>query len=96
VLTEGVFEKMKSDWRAHLEGGIRQAATELQAKQGRLARRRNGPGLRTADNEDEQRRGKTAVPIKSIEAKSARSCRKFPPTSRRIARSSASWTTAPR
>jgi 2-oxoglutarate dehydrogenase complex dehydrogenase (E1) component-like enzyme len=38
---------------------------ELQAQQGRLARRAM-VGLRTADNQDEQRRGKTAVPIKQL------------------------------
>ncbi len=36
LITEGELEKMKADWRAHLERGVR-GRPELQAEQGRLA-----------------------------------------------------------
>ena len=38
----------------------------LQAQQGRLAGRRAGRACGPADNQDEQRRGKTAVPVKTL------------------------------
>ena len=55
---------MKADWRAHLE-----AEWEVgQHYQPNKADWLDGAwsGLRTADNQDEQRRGKTAVPVKTL------------------------------
>jgi 2-oxoglutarate dehydrogenase E1 component len=52
---------MKSDWREHLEG-------EFQAARATSRTRPTGwtamVGPSKADNEDERRRGKTAVPMK--------------------------------
>ncbi len=64
LITEGEFEKMKADWRAHLE----QEFEAGQAYKPNKADWLDGAwsGLRTADNADEQRRGKTAVPMKSL------------------------------
>ena len=64
ILTEGEFEKMKADWRAHLE-------QEFEAGQSYKPNKADWldgawTGLRTADNADEQRRGKTAVPMKQL------------------------------
>ena len=64
LLTEGEIEKMKADWRAHLEG-------EFDAGQNYRPNKADWldgawTGLRTADNQDEQRRGKTAVPVKTL------------------------------
>jgi 2-oxoglutarate dehydrogenase E1 component len=64
LITQGEFEKMKADWRAHLE-------QEFEAGQHYKPNKADWldgvwSGLRTADNADEQRRGKTAVPMKSL------------------------------
>ncbi len=64
LISEGEFEKMKADWRAHLE-------QEFEAGQSYKPNKADWldgawSGLRTADNADEQRRGKTAVPMKSL------------------------------
>ncbi|MCV3767318.1 2-oxoglutarate dehydrogenase E1 component [Rhizobium sp. TRM95796] len=64
LITQGEFEKMRADWRAHLE----QEFEAGQAYKPNKADWLDGlwSGLRTADNADEQRRGKTAVPMKSL------------------------------
>ena len=64
VITEGEFEKMKADWRAHLE----QEFDAGQSYKPNKADWLDGlwSGLRTADNADEQRRGKTAMPMKTL------------------------------
>ncbi|MDB5522649.1 MAG: sucA [Rhizobium sp.] len=64
LITQGELEKMKADWRAHLE----QEFEAGQAYKPNKADWLDGvwSGLRTADNADEQRRGKTAVPMKSL------------------------------
>ena len=64
LLTDGEFEKMKADWRANLE-------QEFEAGQSYKPNKADWldgawSGLRAADNADEQRRGKTAVPMKSL------------------------------
>ncbi|MDH4415456.1 MAG: 2-oxoglutarate dehydrogenase E1 component [Rhizobium sp.] len=64
LITEGELEKMKADWRAHLE-------QEFEAGQSYKPNKADWldgawSGLRTADNADEQRRGKTAVPMKQL------------------------------
>lgn len=64
LISDGEFEKMKADWRAHLE-------QEFEAGQSYKPNKADWldgawSGLRTADNADEQRRGKTAVPMKSL------------------------------
>ncbi|MBR0554172.1 2-oxoglutarate dehydrogenase E1 component [Ciceribacter sp. L1K23] len=64
LITDGEFEKMKADWRAHLE-------QEFEAGQSYKPNKADWldgvwSGLRTADNADEQRRGKTAVPMKQL------------------------------
>ena len=64
LLSEGDIEKMKADWRAHLE-------QEFEAGQSYKPNKADWldglwSGLRVADNADEQRRGKTAVPMKSL------------------------------
>ncbi len=64
LLTEGEVEKMKADWRAHLE-------QEFEAGQSYKPNKADWldgewSGLRTADNADEQRRGKTGVPMKQL------------------------------
>ena len=64
VITEGEFEKMKADWRAHLEGEFDIGQSYKPNKADWLDGQWSG--LRTADNQDEQRRGKTAVPIKML------------------------------
>ncbi|MGD9913340.1 MAG: 2-oxoglutarate dehydrogenase E1 component [Rhizobiaceae bacterium] len=64
LLTEADLDKMRADWRAHLE-----AEWEIgQAYKPNKADWLDGAwsGLRTADNQDEQRRGKTAVPAKTL------------------------------
>ena len=63
-IDQAEFDKMKADWRAHLE-----AEWEVgQAYKPNKADWLDGAwsGLRTADNQDEQRRGKTAVPVKTL------------------------------
>ncbi|MEA3536542.1 2-oxoglutarate dehydrogenase E1 component [Rhizobium sp. CC-YZS058] len=64
LLTEGEVEKMKADWRARLE-------QEFEAGQSYKPNKADWldgawSGLRAADNQDEQRRGKTSVPMKSL------------------------------
>jgi 2-oxoglutarate dehydrogenase E1 component len=64
LLSESEYEKMKADWRAHLE-------VEFEAGQAYRPNKADWldgawSGLRTADNQDEQRRGKTAVPAKTL------------------------------
>ena len=64
VISEAEFEKMKADWRAKLE-------IEYEAGQAYKPNKADWldgawSGLRTADNADEQRRGKTAVPLKTL------------------------------
>ena len=64
LMTDGEFEKMKADWRANLE-------TEFEAGQSYKPNKADWldgqwSGLRSADNADEQRRGKTAVPMKQL------------------------------
>ncbi|HEV2896377.1 MAG TPA: 2-oxoglutarate dehydrogenase E1 component [Pseudaminobacter sp.] len=63
-LTEDEFEKMKADWRAHLESEWEVGQSYKPNKADWL----DGAwtGLRTADNQDEQRRGKTAMPLKTL------------------------------
>ena len=55
---------MKADWRAHLEAewevGQHYKPNKADWLDGAWS------GLRTADNQDEQRRGKTAVPVKTL------------------------------
>ncbi|HHZ10835.1 MAG TPA: 2-oxoglutarate dehydrogenase E1 component [Rhizobiales bacterium] len=64
LISEGEFEKMKADWRAHLEAEFESGQSYKPNKADWL----DGAwsGLRTADNQDEQRRGKTAVPVKTL------------------------------
>jgi 2-oxoglutarate dehydrogenase E1 component len=64
VISEGEFEKMKADWRAHLEGEFDIGQSYKPNKADWLDGQWSG--LRTADNQDEQRRGKTAVPLKAL------------------------------
>src|SRR5262249_41516451 len=64
LLSDSEYEKMKADWRAHLEA-------EFEAGQAYSPNKADWldgawSGLRTADNQDEQRRGKTAVPVKTL------------------------------
>lgn len=64
LITQGEFEKMKADWRANLE-------QEFEAGQSYKPNKADWldgvwSGLRTADNADEQRRGKTAMPMKTL------------------------------
>ncbi|TIX64742.1 MAG: 2-oxoglutarate dehydrogenase E1 component, partial [Mesorhizobium sp.] len=63
-ITQAEFDKMKADWRAHLE-------VEWEVGQSYKPNKADWldgawSGLRTADNQDEQRRGKTAVPVKTL------------------------------
>jgi 2-oxoglutarate dehydrogenase E1 component len=64
LLTTADFDKMKADWRAHLEMEWEVGQSYRPNKADWL----DGAwsGLRTADNQDEQRRGKTAVPVKTL------------------------------
>ncbi len=64
VVSEADIEKMRADWRANLE-------TEFEAGQAYKPNKADWldgawSGLKKADDEDEQRRGKTAVPIKTL------------------------------
>ncbi|BCG92102.1 2-oxoglutarate dehydrogenase E1 component [Mesorhizobium sp. 131-2-1] len=63
-ITQAEFDKMKADWRAHLEAEWEVGQSYKPNKADWL----DGAwsGLRTADNQDEQRRGKTAVPVKVL------------------------------
>jgi 2-oxoglutarate dehydrogenase E1 component len=64
LITQEEFDRMKADWRARLEGEWETG----QAYRPNKADWLDGAwtGLRKADNEDEQRRGKTAVPAKTL------------------------------
>ncbi|PSJ58679.1 2-oxoglutarate dehydrogenase E1 component [Kumtagia ephedrae] len=64
LLGQADFERMRADWRARLE-------TEFEAGQAYRPNKADWldgvwSGLRKADNQDEQRRGKTAVPLKTL------------------------------
>ncbi|CAN7268088.1 2-oxoglutarate dehydrogenase E1 component [Mesorhizobium amorphae] len=63
-ITQAEYDKMKADWRAHLESewevGQHYKPNKADWLDGAWS------GLRTADNQDEQRRGKTAVPVKTL------------------------------
>jgi 2-oxoglutarate dehydrogenase E1 component len=64
LITQEEFDRMKAGWRAHLEAEWETG----QAYKPNKADWLDGAwtGLRKADNEDEQRRGKTAVPAKTL------------------------------
>ena len=64
LLTEGEVEKMKADWRAHLEAEFDAGNSFKPNKADWL----DGvwSGMRTADSADEQRRGKTAMPARTL------------------------------
>ncbi|MEP9374630.1 2-oxoglutarate dehydrogenase E1 component [Mesorhizobium sp. KR1-2] len=64
LVTEAEVEKMKADWRANLEAEFEAG----QAYKPNKADWLDGAwsGLRAADNQDELRRGKTAVPVKTL------------------------------
>jgi 2-oxoglutarate dehydrogenase E1 component len=64
LVTEGEVDKMRADWRARLEAEFEAGQSYKPNKADWL----DGvwSGLRTADNQDEQRRGKTAVPLKTL------------------------------
>ncbi|RIK86149.1 MAG: 2-oxoglutarate dehydrogenase E1 component [Hyphomicrobiales bacterium] len=64
LIGEADFDRMRADWRAHLE-------SEFEAGQSYKPNKADWldgawTGLRTADNQDEQRRGKTSVPMKTL------------------------------
>ncbi|MBX3596482.1 MAG: 2-oxoglutarate dehydrogenase E1 component [Rhizobiaceae bacterium] len=64
LVTQDEVEKMKADWRTHLE-------TEFEAGQAYKPNKADWldgawSGLRSADQQDELRRGKTAVPVKTL------------------------------
>jgi 2-oxoglutarate dehydrogenase E1 component len=64
ITTEADVEKMKADWRSHLEAEFEAG----QAYKPNKADWLDGAwsGLRSADSQDELRRGKTAVPVKTL------------------------------
>jgi 2-oxoglutarate dehydrogenase E1 component len=64
IVSEADVEKMKADWRAHLESEWETG----QAYKPNKADWLDGAwsGLRSADSQDELRRGKTAVPVKTL------------------------------
>ncbi len=64
LVSEAEVEKMKADWRSHLDAEFEAG----QAYKPNKADWLDGAwsGMRTADNQDEQRRGKTAVPVKTL------------------------------
>jgi 2-oxoglutarate dehydrogenase E1 component len=64
LITQEEFDRMKADWRARLDGEWETGQSYMPNKADWL----DGAwtGLRKADNEDEQRRGKTAVPAKTL------------------------------
>ena len=64
LITTADFDRMKADWRARLEAEFEAG----QAYRPNKADWLDGAwsGMRTADNQDEQRRGKTAVPLKTL------------------------------
>jgi 2-oxoglutarate dehydrogenase E1 component len=64
LLTEAELEKLRADWRAAMEA-------EWEAGQAYKPNKADWldgawSGMRTADNQDEQRRGKTSVPLKTL------------------------------
>lgn len=64
VITADEYDAMKQSWRDHLE-------TEFEAGQDYRPNKADWldgkwSGLRTADNKDEQRRGKTSAPLKTL------------------------------
>jgi 2-oxoglutarate dehydrogenase E1 component len=64
LVTQEEVDQMKAEWRAHLE-------TEFESGQAYKPNKADWldgawSGLRSADNQDEQRRGKTAVPMKTL------------------------------
>ncbi|PBC05727.1 2-oxoglutarate dehydrogenase E1 component [Mesorhizobium sp. WSM3860] len=63
-ITQAEVDKMRADWRAHLEAEFEVGQSYKPNKADWL----DGAwsGLRTADNQDEQRRGKTAVPVRTL------------------------------
>jgi 2-oxoglutarate dehydrogenase E1 component len=64
VVTEAEVDRMKAEWREHLEAEFEAGNTYKPNKADWL----DGAwsGFRKADNQDEQRRGKTAVPVKTL------------------------------
>ncbi|MDN2580027.1 2-oxoglutarate dehydrogenase E1 component [Aquibium sp. ELW1220] len=64
LVTQEEVDQMKAEWRAHLEAEFESG----QAYKPNKADWLDGAwsGLRSADNQDEQRRGKTAVPMKTL------------------------------
>ena len=64
LIDEAELDRMRADWRAHLEAEFEAG----QAYKPNKADWLDGAwsGLRTADNQDEQRRGKTSVPLKAL------------------------------
>ncbi|MGB3386375.1 MAG: 2-oxoglutarate dehydrogenase E1 component [Pseudaminobacter sp.] len=64
LVTQDQLDKMKADWRAHLESeweiGQHYKPNKADWLDGAWS------GLRIADNQDEQRRGKTAMPVKTL------------------------------
>lgn len=63
-ISQAELDQLKADWRAHLESEWEVGQSYKPNKADWL----DGAwsGLRTADNQDEQRRGKTAVPVKTL------------------------------
>ena len=64
LVTPEEVDQMKAEWRAHLEAEYESGQSYKPNKADWL----DGAwsGLRSADNQDEQRRGKTAVPMKTL------------------------------
>ena len=64
LITQAEVDAMKAEWRAHLEGEFEAG----QAYKPNKADWLDGAwtGLRSADQQDELRRGKTAVPVKTL------------------------------
>ncbi|MCV0394620.1 MAG: 2-oxoglutarate dehydrogenase E1 component [Rhizobiaceae bacterium] len=64
LVTQDEIDAMKADWKAHLEAEFETG----QAYKPNKADWLDGAwsGLKKADNQDEQRRGKTAVPVKTL------------------------------
>ncbi|GHD18373.1 2-oxoglutarate dehydrogenase E1 component [Tianweitania populi] len=64
LMTAEELDQMKADWRAHLEvefeSGQQYKPNKADWLDGAWS------GFRSADNQDEQRRGKTAVPVKTL------------------------------
>jgi 2-oxoglutarate dehydrogenase E1 component len=64
LITVDEYEKMKADWREHLEIEFQAGDSYKPNKADWLDGKWSG--LSKADNEDERRRGKTAVPMKAL------------------------------